>query len=75
MIVCLCRRIPDRVIADVILSGASTVEDVSARCGAGTDCGCCRATISRLCAAAATMGSTYGVAPQPCHTARLNDEG
>lgn len=41
MIVCLCRGVSDKVVADAIVDGACTVEEVSRRCGAGTGCGSC----------------------------------
>ena len=47
MIVCLCRGISEREIAEAIRSGAGTVDDVGHRCGgAGRDCGSCRADIA-----------------------------
>lgn len=42
MIVCLCKVATDRDIADAIQDGASTVDEVGDRCGAGTGCGSCR---------------------------------
>jgi bacterioferritin-associated ferredoxin len=41
VIVCLCRGVCDRRVREVIREGASTVEEVGKRCGAGTDCGSC----------------------------------
>lgn len=48
MIVCLCRAVSDRVIQRAITSGATTVRQVGAACGAGTDCGSCKAQVSAL---------------------------
>ncbi len=42
MIVCFCRGLSESDLRRVVASGAWTVEDVSAACGAGTDCGACR---------------------------------
>ena len=41
MIVCLCHAVTDRDLERVIEAGASTVEEIGQRCGAGTDCGTC----------------------------------
>lgn len=41
MIVCLCHAVSDRDLDRVIEEGASTVEEIGQRCGAGTDCGTC----------------------------------
>lgn len=45
MYVCLCKGVSDRTVLATIRAGARTVNDVSKRCGAGTDCGACRGTI------------------------------
>lgn len=41
MIVCVCHGISDKNVRSLIDEGAATVRDISARCGAGTDCGAC----------------------------------
>jgi bacterioferritin-associated ferredoxin len=41
MIVCLCHAVTERDLERVISDGATTVEEVGRRCGAGTDCGAC----------------------------------
>jgi bacterioferritin-associated ferredoxin len=41
MIVCLCHAVSDRDLEKVIDEGATTVEEIGQRCGAGTDCGAC----------------------------------
>ncbi len=41
MIVCLCRGLSEDAIRAVIAAGASTVRDVSTRCGAGAECRVC----------------------------------
>jgi bacterioferritin-associated ferredoxin len=48
MIVCLCRRVSDKIIRAAIRDGASTVEEVGAACRAGTGCGACHETIGEL---------------------------
>jgi bacterioferritin-associated ferredoxin len=45
MIVCICRRISDRDVDAMIDNGASTIDDIGRRCGAGTDCGTCVAEL------------------------------
>jgi len=45
MVLCICKCITEREIDAVVQSGARTVDAVSDRCGAGTDCGMCRDAI------------------------------
>jgi bacterioferritin-associated ferredoxin len=51
MYVCLCNGVSDRAVRKAIRRGAATVEDVGARCGAGTGCGGCRSELEALLAA------------------------
>jgi NAD(P)H-nitrite reductase large subunit len=48
LIVCHCTAASDHDVADAIERGASSVDAVGARCGAGTGCGGCRPTIHEL---------------------------
>lgn len=48
MIVCQCHGVTHETIVEVILDGAETVEDVGARCSAGTSCGGCASRIESL---------------------------
>jgi len=50
MIVCLCRGVTDQVVGAAIADGASTVTDVVAACGAGSDCGACQASLLAMLA-------------------------
>ncbi len=50
-LICHCRLISDRQVIAEISSGACTVEDVQARCGAATRCGGCLPAIEMLVAA------------------------
>ena len=50
MFVCVCRAVPDSAIRRVIRDGASTVDEVGERCGAGTSCGACRPVVLRMLA-------------------------
>jgi bacterioferritin-associated ferredoxin len=45
MILCLCRGVSEREVAEVVERGASSVAEVRRQCGAGTDCGSCVADI------------------------------
>ncbi|BDG07959.1 (2Fe-2S)-binding protein [Anaeromyxobacter paludicola] len=47
MIVCVCRAVSDRLIHELAAQGLSP-EQVMARTGAGSCCGACRPTVSRL---------------------------
>jgi bacterioferritin-associated ferredoxin len=48
MFVCSCRAVTDRTIRAAIASGARTVDDVAARCGAGARCGGCWPALAQL---------------------------
>jgi bacterioferritin-associated ferredoxin len=52
MILCLCRGVSEREVADVVERGATTAGDVRRQCGAGSDCGSCVADIERCLDAA-----------------------
>lgn len=41
MIVCSCTGVTDRTIGAVLATGASSIDEVGAACGAGTRCGGC----------------------------------
>jgi bacterioferritin-associated ferredoxin len=43
--VCLCRAVSNTTIEAAIRAGAQTVETISERCGAASECGKCRHTI------------------------------
>lgn len=51
MIVCHCRTVTDREIRRAVIDGARTADEVADACGAGTDCGCCRAGVEELLSA------------------------
>lgn len=48
MIVCVCRAVSDRTVTQAIAEGASSVEDLGKRCGAGTSCGMCLDELSSM---------------------------
>ena len=50
MVVCHCRAVNDRAIRAEIGAGALDLDDVAARCGAGSRCGGCRPVIAALLA-------------------------
>jgi bacterioferritin-associated ferredoxin len=50
MVVCHCNAVNDRQIRSEILAGALDVDDVAARCTAGTRCGGCRSVVEALLA-------------------------
>jgi bacterioferritin-associated ferredoxin len=53
MIVCHCAGVTDRTITEVVHAGATTVEDIVRRTGAGRCCAPCRDEIRALLSAAA----------------------
>lgn len=52
MIVCFCRGLSESDLRAIVTAGAWTVDDVSAACGAGTDCGACRFVVEGVVAEA-----------------------
>lgn len=48
MIVCSCLAVSDRTVDAVLASGATTVDEVTSRCGAGGRCGGCWPSLQRL---------------------------
>jgi bacterioferritin-associated ferredoxin len=68
MIVCLCKGVSDRVVRLAVATGATTVDSVGARCGAGTDCGGCRHAIQDLIEdlRGAGHGDRLGAVAQAC---------
>jgi bacterioferritin-associated ferredoxin len=48
MIVCQCRGRTDRDVRRAVGSGAVTLDEVARACGAGGDCGGCRASVEAL---------------------------
>jgi bacterioferritin-associated ferredoxin len=50
--VCHCRAVTDHVIKDEVSRGASSIDDLAARCGAGSRCGGCWPALEALLHAA-----------------------
>lgn len=48
MYVCSCRGVTDRTIRAAIVGGATTVDEIGRRCGAGTRCGGCWPVLDEL---------------------------
>lgn len=75
MLLCLCKGVPDRVVRLAVLSGATTIEAVGARCGAGTDCGACCSMIHDLIeeTAAEEAGPARAGGHHPCRDSESAD--
>jgi bacterioferritin-associated ferredoxin len=48
MYVCICRGVTVATVRAAVGRGAHSVDAVEAACGAGGDCGTCRAEIARI---------------------------
>jgi bacterioferritin-associated ferredoxin len=48
MYVCVCRAVTDETVKAAIDAGAHSVDDVTAACCAGDDCGSCHAVIEEM---------------------------
>jgi bacterioferritin-associated ferredoxin len=46
--VCHCRAVTDHTIEGEVERGASTIEELAARCGAGSECGGCWPALEAL---------------------------
>ena len=53
MLVCHCRVVSDRAVRSAISAGATSLSDVAALCGAGSECGGCAPSLEALLAEAA----------------------
>jgi len=48
MVICHCRRVNDRTIADLAARYRADFDEICGRSGAGTECGGCRDSIRTL---------------------------
>jgi bacterioferritin-associated ferredoxin len=48
MFVCSCKAVTDRTVRAAIASGATCIEEIAERCGAGSRCGGCWPELERL---------------------------
>ena len=48
MLICSCKAVVERTVRAAIADGATTIEEVGRRCGAGTKCGGCHLLIEEL---------------------------
>jgi bacterioferritin-associated ferredoxin len=48
VIVCSCRTVSERTVHAALASGATCIEDLAERCGAGSGCGGCWPELERL---------------------------
>ena len=55
-IVCVCHNVGARRISAAIAGGATSLDQVGAACGAGTNCGSCRPEIAALISAQRDTG-------------------
>jgi bacterioferritin-associated ferredoxin len=58
MIVCSCRAVSDRTIGAAMAAGATCVDSITAKCGAGGRCGGCWPELERLLADHASRHET-----------------
>lgn len=58
MIVCHCRCATDREIRRAVREGATSLRDVSSRCGAASGCGGCAEAVVEI------MAAEMGIAPR-----------
>jgi len=72
MFVCLCHVTTDSEIQSLIADGASTVDQIGQRCGAGTGCGACRPQIHQMLEAAGRGCDRMGRACADCPRPRIS---
>ena len=63
MVVCLCRGVRDSEIERLRSQGVICVDEVTAKCGAGADCGMCRDTIQELLPATGESALSPHISP------------
>ena len=61
MYVCICKGVTLKTVREVVAQGASTVDEVERRCGAGGDCGSCRDAIGEI-----ILDASATPAARPC---------
>ena len=62
MFICSCKAVKERTVRAAIASGASSIDEVGRRCGAGTVCGGCHELIEELLAQAVVIRTTHSAA-------------
>ena len=62
MYICSCKAVKERTVRAAIASGASTLDEVGRRCGAGTVCGGCHELIDELLGQAVVIRTTHSAA-------------
>ena len=58
MYACSCRAVRERTVRAAIAGGAATLEEIGARCGAGTVCGGCHPILEDLLVTAVRVRTT-----------------
>lgn len=58
MYACSCRAVRERTVRAAIAAGAWSIEQIGARCGAGTVCGGCHPILDELLATAVRVRTT-----------------
>ena len=61
MVICICHRVTCHELRAVIATGVRSVDEVAARCRAGSDCGSCREDIADLIQEAAPPHRTIAM--------------
>ncbi|MGY6499727.1 MAG: (2Fe-2S)-binding protein [Acidimicrobiales bacterium] len=59
MIACHCHAVTDREVMNSIVAGAACVPSIGQHCAAGTDCGGCHRTLSRLLGAVRAVDAVF----------------
>ena len=72
MVVCVCAGLNERQVEAALDSGATTLDQIGERCGAGLDCGGCHDTLEemlcrRSCADCPERHSLVAILDDPIH--------
>ena len=66
MVLCICQSVTDREVDAAIQEGARSLDELAVRCGAGSDCGCCREALEeRLAVDGSACGRGCADCPRP----------
>jgi bacterioferritin-associated ferredoxin len=47
MYLCICKAVSEKQVEDLLMKGRKSLDEISAECGAGTDCGTCRTRLEQ----------------------------
>ena len=68
MYVCICRAVAHETIQRTIADGAESLDEIGARCGAGTGCGICRPALAAMLEHDGNGANPCAACPRQCES-------